>query len=290
MSRAGRKIAVSTSAGSNPIRRTTGALVLAAFVAGSGALSCMTTGEGEKMRADIAALRTKLDEIEKRDKEYKEQVVRLRTVLDQATKLLTRNSADVGAKAAKAEQDIAMLQGRIEEMAHSVELANRQTADERTRLETRVAALEQIQTKIVDKVAPTMPEDKDQLWQQAAQRLTSGQRDDGRRFYRTFIQRFPQDPRAPQAYLAIGMSFVQEGKHANAANEFRNILTSYGTSPEVPEAQWQLSLAYVQLKWCSDAKALLNDLTKRYPKSPRANDAKGELKTIAKLPKASCTS
>jgi len=264
--------------------------VLAAFV-GSGVLSsCMTTGEGEKMRADIAALRTKLDEIEKRDKEYKEQVVRLRTVLDQATKLLTRNSADVGAKAAKAEQDIAVLQGRIEEMAHSVELANRQSADERTRLETRLAALEQIQTKIVDKVAPTMPEDKDQLWQQAAQRLTSGQRDDGRRFYRTFISRFPQDPRAPQAYLAIGMSFVQEGKHANAANEFRNILTSYGSSPEVPEAQWQLSLAYVQLKWCSDAKALLNDLTKRYPKSPRANDAKGELKTIGKLPKTSCTS
>ena len=86
------------------------------------------------------------------------------------------------------------------------------------------------------------------------------------------------------------MSFVQENKHANAANEFRQVLNTYGTSPEVPEAQWQLSLAYVQLKWCSDAKALLNDLTKRYPKSPRANDAKGELKTIAKLPKASCTS
>jgi len=292
MSRAGRKIAVSTSPGGSPIRRATGALVLAALVAGSAApsLSCMTTGEGEKMRADIGSLRTKLDEIEKRDKEYKEQVVRLRTVLDQATKLLTRNSADVGAKAAKAEQDIAVLQGRIEEMAHSIELANRQATDDRTRLETRVAAMEQLQTKIVDKVAPAMPDDKEQLWQQAAQRLSSGQRDDGRRFYRVFIQRFPQDPRAPQAYLAIGMSFVQEGKHPNAANEFRNVLTNYATSPEVPEAMWQLSLAFVQLKWCTDAKALLNDLAKRYPKSPRANDAKGELKTIAKLPKNSCTS
>jgi TolA-binding protein len=266
--------------------------VLAALVAGSGApsLSCMTTSEGEKMRGDIGSLRTKLDEIEKRDKEYKEQVVRLRTVLDQATKLLTRNSADVGAKAAKAEQDIAVLQGRIEEMAHSIELANRQATDDRTRLETRVAAMEQLQTKIVDKVAPAMPDDKEQLWQQAAQRLASGQRDDGRRFYRVFIQRFPQDPRAPQAYLAIGMSFVQEGKHPNAANEFRNVLTNYASSPEVPEAMWQLSLAFVQLKWCTDAKALLNDLAKRYPKSPRANDAKGELKTIAKLPKNSCTS
>ena len=145
-------------------------------------------------------------------------------MLDQATKLLTRNSADVGAKAAKAEQDIAVLQGRIEELTHTMEQQGRQSADERNRLETRLAALEQTQNKIVDKVAPTMPDDKEQLWQQAAQRLASGQRDDGRRFYRVFIQRFPADPRAAQAYLAIGMSFVQESKYPNAAAEFQKVL------------------------------------------------------------------
>ena len=272
------------------MRSAVGAFVLAAFVGGAGGPACMTTSEGEKMRADITSLKAKLDEIEKRDKDYKEQVVRLRTVLDQATKLLTRNSADVGAKAAKAEQDIAMLQGRIEELSHTMEQQNRQAVDERNRLETRLAALEQTQNKIVDKVAPTMPDDKEQLWQQAAQRLASGQRDDGRRFYRVFIQRFPQDPRAAQAYLAIGMSFVQEGKHPNAAAEFQKVLTVYPSAPEVPEAMWQLSLAFVQLHFCTDARALLGDLIKRYPKSPRANDAKAQLKTIAKLPKASCTS
>ena len=77
------------------------------------------------MRADIDALKTRLDEIDKRDKEYKEQVLRLRKVLDEATALLTRNSADVGAKAAKAEQDIAALQGRIEKLSHAGEMQNR---------------------------------------------------------------------------------------------------------------------------------------------------------------------
>jgi len=242
------------------------------------------------MQADITALRTRLDEIDKRDKEYKEQVVRLRKVLDEATALLTRNSADVGAKAAKAEQDIAALQGRIEEISHGVEQAGRQSTDERTRLETRVASLEQTQTKIVDRVAPEMPADKDQLWTQAGQRLASGQRDDGRRFYRVFIQRFPQDPRAPQAYLAIAMSFVQESKYANAVGELQKVLNTYAASPEVPEAMWQLSLAFVQLHFCTDARSLLGDLVKRYPRSPRAGDARGELRSIAKLPKTACTS
>ncbi len=242
------------------------------------------------MQADIAALRTRLNDIDRRDKEYKEQVVRLRKVLDEATALLTRNSADVGAKAAKAEQDIAALQGRIEELAHNVEQENRESTDERNRFETRLATLEQTQNKIVDRVAPEMPADKDQLWSQAGQRLGSGQRDEGRRFYRVFIQRFPQDPRAPQAYLAIGMSFVQESKYPNAAAEFQKVLNAYPSSPEVAEAMWQLSLSFVQLHFCTDAHALLSDLIKRYPRSPRAADAKGEIKSIARLPKAACTS
>jgi len=86
------------------------------------------------------------------------------------------------------------------------------------------------------------------------------------------------------------MSFVQESKYPNAAAEFQKVLQDYPSSPEVPEAMWQLSLSFVQLRFCGDAKALLSDLVKRYPKSARAGDARGELKSIAKLPKSSCTS
>lgn len=297
MSRAGRKIAVSTSPGASRSAPQARFAAISSFLIGVVALAgvaatpaCVTSGEGDKMQADISSLRVRLDEIDKRDKEYKEQVVKLRDVLDKATKLLTRNSADVGAKAAKAEQDIAALQGRMEEVAHAAEVQNRQTADTQNRLETRLAALEQTQTKIVDKVAPNLPDDKEQLWSQAGQRLASGQRDDGRRFYRVFIQRFPQDPRSSQAYMAIGMSFVQEGKYPNAAAEFQKVMNVYGSSPEAPEAMWQLAAAFVKLQFCTDARALLNDLLKRYPKSPRASDAKSELKSIAKLPKTACTS
>ena len=67
-------------------------------------------------------------------------------------------------------------------------------------------------------------------------------------------------------------------------------LGAVAAPPEVPEAMWQLSLSFVQLKFCGDARALLGDLVKRFPKSVRAGDARNELKSIAKLPKSSCTS
>jgi TolA-binding protein len=278
---------VSTSAGA---RLAAVPIALALALSVLAPAGCVTTKEGEKLQAQVTELRARLDQIDQRDKEYKEQVVRLRKVLDEATALLTRNSADVGAKAAKAEQDIGEIQGRIEELAHTLDTQNRQSADEHNRLETRLASLEQTQTKIVDKVAPVMPDDKDQLWQQAGQRLSNGQRDEGRRFYRVFIQRFPQDPRAAQAYLNIGMSFVQETKYPNAAAEFQKAIDTYPRAPEIPEAMWQLSLAFVQLHFCTDARSLLSDLVKRYPRSSRASDARGQIKSIARLPKAACTS
>ena len=263
------------------------ALLLGTGAAGAG---CVTSSEGDAMHHDIVELKARLDAIDKRDAEYKEQVVRLKKVLDDATALLARNSADVGAKAAKNESDIAAVVGRIEEMNHSLEQQIRLNDDARSRFETRIAAIEQTTGKIGDKVGLNMPDDKDQLWVQAGQRLAAGQRDEGRRFYRAFIQRFPQDARAPQAYLAIGQSFTQESKYPYAAAEFQKILDNYSSSAEVPEAMWQLALTFTQLKFCSDARALLGDLVRRYPKSQRAGDAKGELKTIAKLPKSACTS
>jgi tol-pal system protein YbgF len=267
----------------------TGVGVVASLLA-FGAAGCMTSSEGEAMQKDITDLKSRLDAIDKRDAEYKEQVIRLRKVLDEATALLTRNSADVGAKAAKNEADIAALSGRIEEVNHGIELQQRQAASDRMTFESRLAALEQTQNRIADKVALTVPDDKEQLWAQAATRLSSGQRDEARRFYRAFIQRFPQDPRAPQAYLVVGQSFAQESKFPNAAAEFQKVLDNYASSPEVPEAMWQLALTFTQLKFCTDARALLTDLVKRYPRSPRAVDAKAQVKQIARMPKSACTS
>ena len=249
---------------------------------------CVTTGEGDKMRADISRLRERLDALDVRDKDITEKVVQLRAVLDQATALLGRNSADLGARVAKNETDIAALNGKLEEAKYLVGELQKQV----TTATSSLATVEQTQQRIVDRVAPTMPEDKDALWKEAQSRLAEGQREEGRRFLRAFIQRFPNDPRAPQAQLQIGLSFVQELKYSNAAAEFSNLIQRFPRSSEVPEAMWQLAEAFVALKFCGDAKAMLQDLAKRYPKSPRAAQARKRLREVQRMlrDKKLCTS
>jgi len=240
------------------------------------------------MNADINLLRERLDTMEVRDKDINEKVAQLRVVLDQATALLGRNSADLGARVAKNETDIAAMTGKIEEAKYLVGELQKQVA-QAAQAQQQLQANQQ---RIVERVAPTMPEDKESLWQEAQRRLSEGQREEARRFLRSFVQRFPSDPRAAQAQLQVGISFIQELKHSNAAAEFSNLIQRFPRAPEVPEAMWQLAESFVVLKFCSDAKAMYQDLAKRYPKSPRASQVKARLREVNKIAKNKkfCTS
>jgi TolA-binding protein len=249
----------------------------------------MTTDQGDKLRDDISQLSKRMGAIET---STNDQMARLRKVLNEATGLLERNSADLGTKVARNESDIAALTGKLEEAKHILDELQKQ-------LTTRLAALEesqqktsQAQQKIIERVAPSMPEDKEALWKESQSRLAGGMREDARRFLRSFVQRFPNDPRAPQAELQVGQSFAQEFKHALAVAEYQAVMSRFGRSPEVPEAMWLLGESYVAMKYCTDAKAIFLDLSKRYPKSPRAAQVKDRLRDIQKIArnKDLCTS
>jgi TolA-binding protein len=263
---------------------------LAALLTAAAGAGCMTSFEERRLHADLNEIGARLDGVDRRDQMYKQQVAELNGVLEKASLLLDANSNDVASKTAKAEKDIAALRALADGLAQSVAQRSRQRTDELGRLAKRMAVVERSQAEIVDRVAPTLPEDKEQLWKQAGERLASGQRDQGRRFYRSFIERFPQDPRAAQARLALGISFAQEGRFSTAAAELQQLLDTFPSSPEVPEAMQQLSLAFVHLHFCSDARALLRDLVKRYPRSSPAAEAHKELKAVGHLPREACTS
>jgi TolA-binding protein len=252
------------------------------------AAGCVTSGQGDKMRADIATLRDRVDAMDRRDVEINEQVARLRKVLDEATALLGRNSADLGTKVARNETELQTLSGQLEEAKHSIDDLQKKFSDQTGRL----GSLEQTQNKIVERVAPTLPADKDSLWREAQSRMAGGQRAEARRFYAEYIKRYPQDPRAPAAQIALGQSYAADGNHSAAAAEFLKVVDVYPKSPEVPEAMWLLAQSYVELKFCSDAKVILSDIARRYPRSGRASDVKAKLRELQKISKDKrlCTS
>src|SRR6185436_15433256 len=96
---------------------------------------CVTSGEGEKMQADIAKLRERVDTMDRRDADINEQVARLKSVLEEATNLLKRNSTDLGGKVAKNESDLAAVTGQLEEARHLLDELQRKVAEQQGRLD-----------------------------------------------------------------------------------------------------------------------------------------------------------
>jgi hypothetical protein len=53
--------------------------------------ACLTVRQGERIQADLDGVRARLDDIDRWDREHRRQVAELRSVLDQASALLTAN-------------------------------------------------------------------------------------------------------------------------------------------------------------------------------------------------------
>src|SRR5579883_2715256 len=79
---------------------------------------CVTAAQGDRMRSDIDALKNRFDQREQEIKQSRAELAQLHNVLKQATDLLTRNSADVGAQVQKLQTALADATGKIEEIQH----------------------------------------------------------------------------------------------------------------------------------------------------------------------------
>ena len=110
-----------------------GVVLLAASVAGCFAFT--TKEEGRELKQQIEEVRTLSAKNELRAaelaKELDQQLKRLRTVVDEATKVVTRNSADVGLTVQKLQTDLAQLTGRIDDLQHAQDALTKQFQDYR---------------------------------------------------------------------------------------------------------------------------------------------------------------
>jgi TolA-binding protein len=195
-------------------------------------------------------------------------------------------SGNASAAVTNLEAEVAALEAQTKRLDDAIGLRRQARAEASARFEARLAALERSDAGLADKIGLFLPDDKDELWRQATALLASGERDRGRRYCQAFIDRFPQDPRASQSYLAIARSYLEEARYSNAVAIYQRWLSLHPAAPEAPQAMWQLSRAFEDLSFCADARALLRDLVSRYPKSREAADAAKQLRAPAQASRA----
>jgi tol-pal system protein YbgF len=268
-------------------------LILIAAASTSGCFAFVTKEEGRELKQQIDDVKTLSTKNELRAaelaKELDEQLKRLRLVVDEATKVVTRNSADVGLQVQKLQPDLAQLIGRIDDLQHAQDALTKQFQDYRAASDTKIEQLVNASTTAKN---PPMPETPDALYAEGDKRMAAQQWQEARRMFEGFVNRYPADPRAARAQYNVGESYAAEKRYANAIGAYTKVVDNFPKSDVVPDAMYKNGVAFYALKYCGDAKVYFQELLKRYPHTNWKKDAGEELKKILRdqKNKAACAS
>ena len=208
-----------------------------------------------------------------------EQLKKMREVLDEATKVVTRNSANLGQDVDKLKSDLGGVLGRLDDMTALVNGLQKNFETFRASTDT---SLEKLTNATTVAKAPPIPETPDAVFNDAKKRYDAKQWNDARRLFDAFIARYPADTRTANAQYMIGESYFAEGKFANAIGAYSRVIDNFPKAETVPDAMYRNGQAFYSLKYCGDARIYFQELLRRYPKTEWKKDANEQLKKIAK--------
>ncbi len=227
-----------------------------------------TKHEGQTLRKDV----NRIDEIQNAQEETMgSSVDKLKSTLDEASKLLARNNADLGAQFDELEQENARLTGLVMEAKRLTDgiYTDVQRFDKRIDdLETRLAELEGKAS------APAPAKSPDALYEEGMRALTANDYFKAREIFRKLVIKYPHHSRADDAQYHRGESYYVQQDYKSAVKEYQAVFEKFGSSSLADDALFRAGEASEKLKQCIDARAYYGLLQQRYPKSSKASAAK----------------
>ena len=269
-------------------------LALTLVTASAGLSACWSAADGESLQRRVRELeqgqQTQREELSNEVATAQTKVAQLEDVLDRATKLVTRNSADTGAQVEELQQQVMALEGQLAELRN--ELQRRQSQDEEQR-----AAL-QAQLQKISRAAGVdmaideseIPADLEAHWTAAERAFTQHEYSRARALYRAFIERHREDARVDDAQYRIGASYLEENRPATALGELQRVIQEHRDGDAADDALLGMGRAFYALHACTDARTTLQALQRAHPRSPLLNDARTLLREIQRAPRGYCTS
>jgi tol-pal system protein YbgF len=213
-----------------------------------------------------------------------EQVARLERLMNEATRVVTRNSADYGAQVQELQTQMGQLDGRIAEIRHAIDQLNRTMASVQSDVSTKIDA----SSKTSPVAVGDIPANKTEHFALAYRRYQEGNWAASRQLFREYIQRYPRDDQADNAQLWIGMTYKREQRTQNAIGEFRRVIEEYAESDAVDDAMFAMAEAFLERKECQDARTLFDAIVRRFPNSSLVGDSRNRLRTLRRPPAGMC--
>ncbi len=250
----------------------------------SGCFWATTKSEGDAMRKDIKGLDERLSS---KEQDLSGKIGELQKTLDDAAKLLKRNSADLGADVDQLRQDVRTANGLVTAVNQQVNELKMAFATQTQRIDALEARLAQMESG-----KPSANSSPDDLWRLGSTAFEAARYNDAIDIFKRLVASFPTHTRAPDAQYFRGQSHSNLKDWDKAIAAYQVVADKYPESQLADDALYFAAVAAQNLKNCTEGRAYLGLIKQKYPKSnvtKAATDLDAALKKDAKN-KAKCSS
>jgi tol-pal system protein YbgF len=222
-----------------------------------------TKSEGEQLRKELTLVQGRLDA---KEKTLDDQIAQLQKVLEDATKLLKRNSADIGADVESLRGDVRTANGLVTAINNSMTELKQSFDTYRKGNDARLDALEQrlVQIESGKATASSSPEE---LWKLGTTAFEAARYNDAIEVFKRLTQTFPTHDRADDAVYFRGQAYTNLKDWDHAIGVYQQLYDKYPDSSLADDGLYFAAVAAQQLKNCTEARTYLDLVKKKYPKS-----------------------
>lgn len=237
----------------------------------------------DELEREVMELRKKVAErdtqLEETLVKAQEQMALVEEQLAAAEKILRNNQATIGVRVDNLEFDLAEVRGVAEDSLNELAALSQNVADSRTELDERVTKVE---TKL--NAETDIPEGKTEVLREAERSLKAKEYGRARRLFRTYLSRYPADPKEPEVRFQIGQTLFSERDYRSALGEFYWLVQNAPDSPVIHDAVYYSGLAFAKLGQCDKSIAYFRAITKDGSGAPEnyVKQAKKQIETLEK--------
>jgi TolA-binding protein len=254
----------------------------------SGCFWVTTKSEGESLRKDVTTLQ---GQINSKEKALDDQVAQLQKVIDEATKVLKRNNADIGADVDGLRADIRTANGLVTAINNGINELKTAFDKYRKDNDARMDGLEQ-RVGQIESGKPSANSSPDDLWRLGTQAFDAQRWNDAVEIFKRLVQTYPTFAKANNAQYFKGQAYSNLKEWDHAIGAYQSLVEKYPDSDLADDGLYFAAVAAQQLKNCSEGRTYLGLIKSKYPKSnvlKQANDLDAQLKKDLKN-KTKCSS
>ncbi|MEF7617466.1 tol-pal system protein YbgF [Aquincola sp. MAHUQ-54] len=250
------------------MRRTLIATALAVLALGAQA----ALFEDDEARRAILDLRTK--------QQATDDLLRSRLAeLNQSTDQMRRSLLDLNAQLEALRSDNARLRGQQEQLLRDVAELQRQQKDIAQGVDERMRKLEPQKVSLDGKEFLADPEETRQ-YEAAVKLLRGGDFAGASDALNGFVRSYPRSGYLDSARFWLGNALYGKRDYKESIATFRSFLAAAPQNPRAPEALLAVANTQVEMKDAKAARATLNELLKAYPQSEAAVAGKERLAAL----------